>query len=58
MRLIAVFSDVDIINQTGQQIPQHLPKIECDKLRANPDIIGCARPYQLNTLTPLICDYI
>ena len=33
-----------------------MPKIECDKLRNNPDIIGCARPYQLNTLTPLICD--
>ena len=43
---------------TNQQIPQHLPKIECDKLRNNPDIIGCARPYQLNTLTPMICDYI
>jgi len=45
---------------TNQQIPQHLPKIECDKLLNNTDIIGCARPYRfkLNEITPIICDYI
>ena len=37
---------------TNQQILQHLPQIECDKLRNNPDIIGCTRPYQLNGETP------
>ncbi len=43
---------------TNQQIPQHLPKSECDQLRNNLEIIGCVRPYQLNTMTPIICDYI
>ena len=43
---------------TGQQISQHLPKRECEQLRNNPNVIGCVRPYQLNTLTPMICDYI
>jgi hypothetical protein len=41
-----------------QQIPQHTSKRECEQLRNNPNVIGCVRPYQLNTLTPMICDYI
>ena len=48
-------------NKTNnQQIPQHLQRIECDKLRYDTDIIGCARPYrfEVNAITPIICDYI
>ena len=48
-------------NKTNnQQIPQHLQRIECDKMRNDTDIIGCARPYrfEVNAITPIICDYI
>ena len=46
-------------NKTNnQQIPQHLPKIECDKLRNDPNIIGCTRPYKFELDAPTICDYI
>jgi len=41
-----------------QQIPQHASKLECDILRNDKNIIGCARPYRLVENMPVICDYI
>ena len=43
---------------TGQQIPQHENKTNCDILRHSGDIIGCARPYRLINNTPEKCEYI
>jgi hypothetical protein len=43
---------------TGQQIPQHATKTECDILRNDKNIIGCTQPYRLVGKLPTICDYI
>ena len=43
---------------TNQQIPQHASKVECDILRNDKNIIGCAQPYRLVEKLPIICDYI
>jgi len=45
-------------NSTGQQIPQHATKTECDILRNDKNIIGCAQPYRLVGKLPTICGYI
>ena len=45
-----------------QQIPPHLSKIECDKLKENDLIYGCGKPFKLNIdkdcVNAIICDYI
>jgi hypothetical protein len=48
--------------QTGQQIPPHLPKPECDRIVAEGHIYGCGKPFRVekneNGLEAIICDYI
>ena len=48
-----------IFKQTGEQLPPHLPKIDCDRLV---DVIyGCGKPFIINESEPYvatICDYI
>jgi hypothetical protein len=48
-----------IFKQTGEQLPPHLPKIDCDRLV---DVIyGCGKPFLINESEPYvatICDYI
>lgn len=34
-------------NYNQQQIPQHLSKVECDRLVEEDEITGCGRPFQL-----------
>jgi hypothetical protein len=54
-----------ILKQTGQQIPPHAPKAECDRLTENQLIWGCGKPFRVvpvqgpeggHTAEP--CDYI
>jgi hypothetical protein len=45
------------------QIPPHLPKIQCDYLKANNLIFGCGKPFKLiynsdKSLVSVICGYI
>jgi hypothetical protein len=48
--------------QTGQQIPPHLPKPECDRLASEDRIYGCGKPFRVekkeNGLEAIPCDYI
>jgi hypothetical protein len=45
-----------------QQIDPHLPKVECDRLKANDLIIGCGKPFMLVDTTretiAVKCDYV
>ena len=34
-----------IYQHNGEQIPPHLPKIECDRLVENRSIYGCGKPF-------------
>lgn len=43
-----------IIKLTGQQIPPHASKEDCEKL----DVWGCAKPFQLIEGKLVKCDYI
>lgn len=49
-----------ILKQTGEQLPPHLPKIECDRLVDA--IYGCGKPFRIEeseqTYVAVICDYI
>lgn len=36
-----------IYKSSGQQIPPHAPKEECDRLITQNEIFGCARPFQI-----------
>jgi len=57
-----------VIKTTGDQIPPHAPKSECDNLFNNDLIYGCGKPFQIikDTTYPddftkmkiVICDYI
>lgn len=41
-----------------QPINPHAPKEECDRLLANDEIYGCAKPFKYDGKTVEICDYI
>jgi hypothetical protein len=58
-----------IYRENHQQIPPHLPKIECDRLAEQQLIFGCGKPFRIESSThpeknneisynALICDYI
>ena len=51
-----------VIISTGQQIPPHAPKEECDHFVNNGLIHGCGKPFQIllidNKVVIQICDYI
>ena len=45
-----------------KQIPAHLPKVECDRLKAEDKIYGCGKPFELVNINGIeyarVCDYI
>jgi len=49
-------------NDLTKQIAPHLPKVECDRLKLEDKIYGCAKPFELVTIdgkeVAKICDYI
>ena len=48
-----------VFKLSGQQIPPHLDKVECDKLISEQRIYGCGKPFRINNeLIAKICDYI
>ena len=47
-----------IYKQTGQQINQHLPKTECDRLAGEKLIWGCGKPFHFNGEEVKVCGYI
>jgi len=48
-----------VFKLSGQQIPPHLDKVECDKLISEQRIYGCGKPFRINNeLIAEICDYI
>ena len=48
--------------KTNIQINPHMPKIHCDRLVNQPNIIGCCKPYRINVENNVYnveaCDYI
>lgn len=42
----------------SQQINPHLPKEECEKLRGDPNLRGCAHPFYFNGSVLKKCDYV
>ena len=51
-----------VYKKTYEQIDPHLPKVECDRLKANDLIIGCGKPFMLVDTTTgtkaVKCDYV
>lgn len=57
-----------IYRVTGQQVPPHAPKEECDRLAASEAIWGCGKPFRVvpvqgtqgaeGGFTAEVCDYI
>ena len=47
-----------IFKGNGIQIPPHLPKNICDKLKENDLIYGCGKPFMFKGTYVEICDYI
>ena len=51
-----------IYKTTLKQIDPHLPKIDCDRLKTNDEIIGCGKPFVIvnirNTPIAVSCGYI
>ena len=45
-----------IVKATGEQVPPHLPKEECDRL--GDTIWGCSKPFQLGDGALVKCDFI
>ncbi len=50
-----------------EQIPPHLPKIDCDRLVEHSEIFGCGKPFRIEVklnetqetiYETIICDYI
>ena len=47
-----------IIKETGEQIPSHATRKECDEFLSK-GIYGCSKPFKLNDVNePEICDYL
>jgi hypothetical protein len=51
-----------ILKENNQQIDQHAPKRECDRLVKNNLIIGCGKPFKLVMQSAVYiaekCDYL
>lgn len=49
-----------VYKTTGQPIPPHLPKAECDRLASSELIEGCGKPFRLvqEPVRAVPCDYI
>ena len=50
-----------IYQENGEQLPPHLPKIECDRLAENGLIYGCGKPFLVKLeeeYVAIVCDYI
>ena len=47
-----------IYKHNGQQIPPHLSKEECDKLKKYDKIWGCGRPFKIANDILITCEYI
>lgn len=47
-----------VLRATGEQVPPHAPKAECDRLVAGNLILGCAGPFKFDGTSVRKCDYI
>jgi hypothetical protein len=47
-----------LVKASGQQVPPHAPLAECDRLRADRLIWGCAKPFRFDGTTVAKCDYV
>jgi hypothetical protein len=52
-----------VYKDTGQQLPPHLHKEECDRVAAEERIYGCGRPFRVVAMgeglhVAEVCDYI
>ena len=48
-----------VYKNSGQPVPPHLSKEECDRLFSTNEIYGCCKPFKLNENdVPEICGYI
>jgi hypothetical protein len=43
---------------TGQQIPPHLPELECRRLAENNLIYGCGKPFKYDGKNVETCGYV
>jgi len=66
MKIIVEIKDLNchifrhaVYKETGEPIPPHAPKEECDKLFDNGLIYGCGKPFRINGNNDIeVCDYI
>ena len=47
-----------VYKQTFEQIPPHLIETECNQIREEGLVYGCAKPFRYDGITVSICDYI
>jgi hypothetical protein len=55
-----------VYKSTNQQINPHMPKVECDRLVEQDEVIGCAKPFMImrgdnvgmGAVYVKVCDYI
>ncbi len=48
-----------VYKSTGQGIPPHAPRDECERLVTQGLIYGCGKPFQIDEKEcPVVCDYI
>jgi len=66
MKIIVELKDLNcrifrhaVYKETGEPIPPHAPKEECDRLFDNGLIYGCGKPFRINENNDIeVCDYI
>jgi len=66
MKIIVEIKDLNchifrhaVYKETGEPIPPHAPKEECDRLFDNGLIYGCGKPFRINGNNDIeVCDYI
>ena len=51
-----------ILKETGQQIPPHAPREECERLKTGDLIYGCGGPFRITQINGIyeteICEFI
>ena len=47
-----------IIKETGEQVPSHTSKEECDLLRERGRVWGCCKPFKYENGKAIVCGYI
>ena len=48
-----------VYRHSGEPIPPHTPKEECDRLLAENLIEGCGKPFRVtDNMEAIVCDYI